>query len=144
MPILDFNTTPNECMAQSHFLFWIVIFTGSRRYSKDPNLVVNLTPKVNDMALMSLKAEAKSMLTVKALLLLLNWHPPKRSISMDITFPLSGSLLHIAMQLGLHMPVASQDSSGVKVKLSEEEIHRRAELWAYCIITYQRQAFHPS
>lgn len=141
MPVIEPDTTPNECFTQSEFLFWVIIFIGCRNYSKDPALPSDLAHKINHMALMAPKAESKNLYTVKALVLLLSWHPLKRSMNMDITFPLSGSLLHIAMQLGLHMPVASHESSGVKVNLSEEEMHKRAELWAYCIITYQRYDF---
>jgi hypothetical protein len=138
MPILEKSITPNICFSDSEFLFWTVLSIGCRKSPRNATLLINLAPKIQHMALMSLRAESKNLFTVKALLSLLSWHPLKPSLSMDVTFPLSGSLLHIAMQLGLHMPVASQANSGVTLNLSEEEIHKRAELWAYCIITYQR------
>lgn len=139
MPILNPATTPNRYYAQSSFLFWAIIGVSCRGHPEYSSLLDNLIPHVNEIALKSPKAEMKSLYTVKALLLLLTWHPSQRSLSMDITFPLSGSLLHIAMQLGLHMPVSSQDASTYnKIKLTEIEVNGRAELWAYCIVAYQR------
>lgn len=57
----------------------------------------------------------------------------------DLTFPMSGMLLHIAMQNGLHIPMSSHEFSRVKVPaLSEVDMTRRSELWAHCVIVYQR------
>jgi transcriptional regulatory protein LEU3 len=44
----------------------------------------------------------------------------------------------MAMHSGLHAPGFSQDFSKGHAKLPERELLRRAEMWAYVIITYQR------
>jgi hypothetical protein len=44
----------------------------------------------------------------------------------------------MAMQCGLHAPTFSQDFSKTYLKLPEQELVRRAEMWAYVVITYQR------
>jgi hypothetical protein len=68
----------------------------------------------------------------------LTWPLPKTAASHDTTYAISGSVIHMAMQIGLHIPTSSQDFSRVKVNLTETQIVRRAELWGYCIVTYQR------
>jgi len=44
----------------------------------------------------------------------------------------------MAMRCGLHAPTFSQDFSKAYLKLPEQEPARRAEMWAYVFITYQR------
>lgn len=122
----------------SPFLFWAIVGVGSRRYRKDPTLFGALAPKIINLALMSLKTKSATLSHIQALLLVLSWPFPPSSFCTDVTFPLSGSLIHVAMQAGLHIPVASQNFAKIGIKTTEEDIRKRAELWAYCIITYQR------
>lgn len=69
---------------------------------------------------------------------MLTWPFPKDVNYPDITFPLSGMLLHIAMQNALHIPMSSHEFSRVKIPaLSEADMIRRSELWAHCIIVYK-------
>lgn len=52
---------------------------------------------------------------------------------------MSGMLLHIAMQNGLHVPMSSHEFSRVKIPApSEADLLRRSELWAHTVIVYQR------
>ena len=63
-----------------------------------------------------------------------------------MTFPLSGMLLHISMQNGLHIPMSSHEFSRVKIPApSEADLVRRSELWAHTVIVYQRylKQLHP-
>jgi hypothetical protein len=82
--------------------------------------------------------QTPSIPNIKGLLLVLTWPWPKSSGSHDTTYAISGSVLHMALQIGLHIPTSSQDFSRVKVNLTETQIVRRAELWGYCIVTYQK------
>lgn len=76
--------------------------------------------------------------TIQGLLLLLTWPFPKGEHP-DVTFPLSGMLLHISMQNGLHIPMSSHEFSRVKIPApSEADLIRRSELWAHTVIVYQR------
>ncbi|KAL2008418.1 hypothetical protein VTN00DRAFT_6612 [Thermoascus crustaceus] len=138
MPILDASISPNVYYQRSPFLFWAIIGVGSRHYRKDPTLFGALAPKIINLALMSLKTKSATLSHIQALLLVLSWPFPPSSLCMDITFPLSGSLIHMAMQAGLHISVTSQNFAKIGIKMTEEDIKKRAELWAYCIITYQR------
>lgn len=138
VPFLDQSVSPNEYHRRSKFLFWAIIAVASRNWPKDPTLLDSLGEKVLNLALMSLRQV--TIPTIKGLLLILTWPFPKSAHGTpgDATFVISGSLLHMAMQIGLHIPTSSQDFSRVKIHLTEAEIVKRAELWGYCIVTYQR------
>jgi hypothetical protein len=136
LPMLDRNVTPNEYYQRSTFLFWAIIGTASRNFARDPTLLDCLGDKILNLALMSLRHPSVS--TIKGLLLVMTWPLPRAAGSTDVTYAISGSLLHMAIQIGLHIPTSSQDFSRVKVNLSDYEIAKRAELWGYCVLTYQR------
>jgi hypothetical protein len=140
MPIVQSPVLPNELFRQSVFLFWAVIGVACRSYTKDTSLLSTLTPKIENLSLLSLHSRFASLSTVKALLVVINWPFPKGSLSLDIEYPLSGGMLHMALQIGLHVPFLSQDFARVRLILTEEDITARAEVWAYCVILYQRWA----
>ena len=94
------------------------------------------------MALLSIVATSAPWHTIQGLLVNLTWPFPKDNGKPDVTFPLSGMLLHIAMQNGLHIPMSSHEFSKIKVPApSEADMIRRSELWAHCVIVYQRYVF---
>jgi hypothetical protein len=138
LPLISRERTPNFVYNASPFLFWAIIGVGVRRYPADPGVLKTLSQIVIDMALMSMKQRDMSLGTVKGLLLVLAWPFPKGGITSDVTYAIAGALPHVAMQCGLHHPIATQDFARVKIKLTEYEIQRRAELWAYCVVVYQR------
>lgn len=91
-----------------------------------------------EMAFISPTSLSPAWHTIQGLLLLLTWPLPKDSPG-DVTFPMSGLLLHIAMQNGLHVPVSSNKFSRNKISPpSGIDMARRAELWAHCVVVYQR------
>ncbi|KAJ5698831.1 hypothetical protein N7462_000836 [Penicillium macrosclerotiorum] len=138
LPILDPQTRPNAYYAQSPFLFWAVIAVGCRAYPRNPTLLMALARSVIEMAFLSALSTSPPWHTIQGLLLLLTWPFPKGDHP-DVTFPLSGMLLHIAMQNGLHIPMSSHEFSRVKLSVpSEADLLRRSELWAHCVIMYQR------
>ncbi|KAF2396638.1 Zn(II)2Cys6 transcription factor [Trichodelitschia bisporula] len=136
LPVLEQHLSPNAYYQQSEFLFWAIIGVACRNFPKNPTLLDSLGEKILTLALMSLRQP--SVPNIKGLLLIMTWPLPRSASSTDITYAISGSLLHLAMQIGLHIPTSSQDFSRVKVCLTEAEIAKRAELWGYCIVTYQR------
>ena len=87
---------------------------------------------------MSLNTSRVTLPTVRALLLLLHWPFPKVGGGSDLTFALSGAVVHIVMQIGLHLPMASQEFSKDKLRLTEEDLKMRVEIWGYCALIYQR------
>ncbi|KAF2103010.1 hypothetical protein NA57DRAFT_71993 [Rhizodiscina lignyota] len=138
LPIFNHSGRPNFIFTHSPFLFWAIIGIGVRRYPADPSVMKALSSSIIDMALMSMKQRDMSLSTIKGLLLVVAWPFPKNGITSDVTFAIAGALPHLAMQLGLHHPTATQDFARVRIKLTEAEIIRRAELWAWCVIVYQR------
>lgn len=138
LPILDPSVTPNTFYQHAPFLFWVVVSIGSRRYTLQPTLTLILALPVTQLALQSIMVRTKPIERMKGLILLLKWPFPCNSLYRDPSFLLSGTLLHMAMQCGLHAPTFSQDFSKTYLKLPEQELIWRAEMWAYVVITYQR------
>ncbi|KAE9961331.1 hypothetical protein BLS_002494 [Venturia inaequalis] len=136
LPILDPQLTPNDVYQRSPFLFWAIAGTASRNYDRDPTLLDCVGEKILNLALMTLRYP--NVYTIKGLLLVMTWPLPRAAGTTDVTYAISGSLLHMAIQIGLHIPTSSQDFSRVKVNLTEAEIRKRAELWGFCVLTYQR------
>lgn len=90
------------------------------------------------MALLSVLSTCAPWYTIQGLLLLLTWPFPKENRP-DVTFPLGGMLLHVAMQHGFHIPMSSHEFSRVKIPVSSDlDMVRRSELWAHCVLVYQR------
>jgi len=138
MPILDHSKPVDWYYNQSPFLFWSVIGVAYRTYSPDRVLFNSLAAKITERAYASLNPIHASLCTVKGLLLLLNWPFPSSSLGQDIHFSLCGGMLHMAMQIGLHVPLSSQDFTRVRIRLKDEDIKDRAELWAHCVLVYER------
>ncbi|KAJ6038501.1 hypothetical protein N7460_008272 [Penicillium canescens] len=138
LPILDPQTRPNAYYAQSSFLFWAVIGVSSRSYPQNPTLQTALAQDVTEMAFMSVLSTCAPWHTIQGMLLLLTWPFPKENRP-DVTFPLSGMLLHVAMQNGFHIPMSSHEFSRISIPApSELDMVRRSELWAHCVLVYQR------
>ncbi|CAG8292762.1 unnamed protein product [Penicillium salamii] len=138
LPILNAQVKPDIYYAQSPFLFWAVIGVCSRSYPRNPTLQTALAQEVTEMAFLSVLSTCSPWYTIQGLLLLLTWPFPKENRP-DVTFPLSGMLLHVAMQNGFHIPMSSHEFSRVKIPApSELDMIRRSELWAHCVLVYQR------
>ncbi|KAG0154449.1 hypothetical protein PDIDSM_17 [Penicillium digitatum] len=138
LPVLDAQTKPNSYYTQSPFLFWAVISVASRSYSRNPTLHTALAQEVTELAFLSVLSTCAPWYTIQGLLLLLTWPFPKENRP-DVTFPLSGMLLHLAMQNGFHIPMSSHEFSRGKIPASSDlDMARRSELWAHCVLVYQR------
>jgi transcriptional regulatory protein LEU3 len=138
LPILDPSVTPNTFYQYAPFLFWIIVSVGSRRYAQKPTLTQALALPVTQLTLQSMIVRTKPIERMKGLILLLNWPFPPGPFSRDPSFLLCGTLLNMAMHCGLHAPAFGQDFSKTYVELPEQETVRRAEMWAYVAIIYQR------
>ncbi|KAJ5153623.1 uncharacterized protein N7500_009062 [Penicillium coprophilum] len=138
LPIFDVQTKPNAYYAQSPFLFWAIIGVSSRSFPRNPTLHTALAQEVMEMAFLSVLSTCAPCYTIQGLLLLLTWPFPKENRP-DVTFPLSGMLLHVAMQNGFHIPMSSHEFSRVKIpESSDSDMVRRSELWAHCVLVYER------
>lgn len=139
LPIVDASGPPDLCYAESAFLFWAIIGVGARTY-RDQHILRSLAPKIINLACTSLQYTQKqsTIPIIKAFLLLVTWPFPRDTHATEVWFPFSGTLIHMALQIGLHIPAASQDFAREKVKLTQEDINSRYELWAYCVLAYHR------
>ena|ERR1700761_4105717 len=138
LPILPGDRGPDEYYSRCPPLFWSILAVASRRYQKDPTLLSSLSSKVFKLALLSTHSRSPGLPILKTLLNLLTWKFPTNDVSDEMNYVLCGSMIHLAVKLGLHLPLAAQDFSRVKIQLSESDIRRRTGMWATCVILYQR------
>ncbi|KAI9758608.1 MAG: hypothetical protein M4579_002984 [Chaenotheca gracillima] len=140
LPILDPLRPPEYYYDTCELLFWTVIVVAARRYKPLPQLLSSLAPSFSKMIWSTLGDIPQSYHVVKALCLICTWPLPTSSTSTDPTFMLSGVMMQIALQIGLHRPSHVQDFSRFHVKLREEELKDRVKTWATCNIVAQSVA----
>jgi len=121
----------------------MIVSVGARRYQVDTNLLTTLAGPVTRLVWSTLADIPQSFHVVKALCLLCTWPFPTSSTSTDPTFMLCGTMMQIAMQLGLHRPSHTQDFSKFRVELIESELRDKVRTWAVCNIVAQRCAISP-
>ncbi|KAL8845752.1 MAG: hypothetical protein Q9198_011356, partial [Flavoplaca austrocitrina] len=127
MPLLDPSITPDAYFAISPLLPWIIISVAARHYPPDPNLLPSLSAPVSVRLWATLADVPQNYVVVKALCILCTWPLPVSSTSSDPTFMLSGLMMQIAMQIGLHRPSHAQDFARFKEDLREEELRDRVK-----------------
>ncbi|KAH8805215.1 hypothetical protein F5884DRAFT_442907 [Xylogone sp. PMI_703] len=138
MPVLDRAVSPDTYFLVSPFLFWAVIGVASRSYDKDRSLFDRISPNVIDLFLSTTRSRSNTIFDIKGLLLVLSWRFAPTSLTTDITHRLSGMMLHMAMQMGLHQPIASQDLSRCRLQNNDINLNERAEVWGHCVVVYQQ------
>jgi len=138
LPFLDAFKSPDHYYQSSRLLFWAVISVASRRYTSDLSLLPSLAISVRRLLWSVLQSIPQNYHDVKALCLLCTWPFPMSSSSNDPTFMLSGTMMHLAMQVGLHRPSQAQDFSQFKIRLPPEDLQDRALTWMTCKIVAQR------
>ncbi|KAJ5053672.1 hypothetical protein NUH16_010745 [Penicillium rubens] len=77
---------------------------------------------------------------VKALCVLCTWPLPTTSQRTDATFMLSGLMMQIAMQLGLHRPVQAEEFTTFRMEVQGEALKDRLHTWVICNIVAQNVA----
>ncbi|KAI9847686.1 MAG: hypothetical protein M1837_001934 [Sclerophora amabilis] len=137
LPILDPQRPPDYYFNTCELLFWTVITVAARRSPPYPNLLSVLAPAVSKLVWSTLGEVPQSYHVVKALCLICTWPLPTSSTSTDPTFMLSGVMMQIALQIGLHRPSHCQDFTRFQVQLRDEELRDRVKTWATCNIVAQ-------
>ncbi|KAI9826995.1 MAG: hypothetical protein M1819_007089 [Sarea resinae] len=140
LPFLDPEKPPDQYYKASPLLFWAIISVAARRYNLEPTLLSSLSGPVSRLIWSTLAEVPQSYYIVKALCLLCTWPFPISSTSTDPTFMLTGTMMQIAMQIGLHRPSHAQDFTKIRVELREEELRDRVKTWAACNIVAQSVA----
>lgn len=138
LPIFDKRLNPNDCHSASPFLFWTIVVIGARRYNGDPTLILLLSSKVLELAKSAIFSTDKVLPAIQALVLLCTWQMPIDTLQKDVIPQLSGAMIQLATNVGLHVYGAVQDFTRVPQKYDTKQRNFRARLWAICIYTAQR------
>jgi hypothetical protein len=137
LPILEPSVPPDLMYGSSPLLFWVVVSIGSRKYGKHPTLINALSGRVTNLLLQSMTLRSKALEVIKGFVLVLTWPFPFGSFNHDPSFVFCGSLVHIALQCGLHIPYLGMTSSKLCSPVKDTSSVQRVKLWAYVVITYQ-------
>ena len=141
LPLLDPEKSSEYYHDVSPLRFWIMISVAARRLQ--PSLLKDLAGPLSELLWKTIAEIPQNYIVVKALCILCTWPLPIGSTSSDPTFMLSGLMMQIALQLGLHRPSHTQDFTKFKVELMEEEMRDRVQTWAAANATAQRYRTHP-
>ncbi|KAI4100628.1 MAG: hypothetical protein L6R37_005386 [Teloschistes peruensis] len=139
-PLLEPKTTPAAYHKGHALLFWVIISVAARHYPPEPNLLPSLSNPISKLLWATLADVPQNYIVVKALCILCTWPLPISQTSHDPTFMLAGTMMQIAMQIGLHRPSHAQDFARFKVEFREEELKDRVKTWVACNMISQRVA----
>ncbi|ESZ89865.1 hypothetical protein SBOR_9748 [Sclerotinia borealis F-4128] len=148
-----FTQTCDQTFAQGPVLGWGIVLVSARRYPQDPTLVLNLSKAYMKFLWNFISDMPQRLASIKALALLCTWPVPlirgftksrndKASATMglselDPTSMLSGIMMQIALQTGMHRPHHAQDFLKQTRDVSEAELRDRKLTWAICNIVSQ-------
>ncbi|KAM0158111.1 hypothetical protein ACHAQE_005696 [Botrytis cinerea] len=134
-------------------LGWGIVLVSARRYPQDPTLVLNLSKAYMKSLWNSISDMPQRSSSIKALALLCTWPVPlirgftksrndKASATMglselDPTWMLSGIMMQISLQTGMHRPRHAQDFLKQTRDVSDAELSDRKLTWALCNIVSQ-------
>ncbi|KAI9740821.1 MAG: hypothetical protein M1818_004426 [Claussenomyces sp. TS43310] len=137
LPLLDPHMTADHYFSLSPLLGWTIVLIASRRSPHEPTLMGTLSTAYNKLLWASISEMPQAYHVVKALCLICMWPLPINSSSIDPTFMISGIMMQIALQTGLHRPSHAQDFGKYVKEVNESEIRDRALTWAACNIIFQ-------
>lgn len=138
LPLLRPDQTPSHYFSHSPLLAWTVILIASRRFLPDPSLFEALSGPFMSLLWSTLAEVPQSYHVVQALCLFCTWPIPTSTSLNDPVFMLTGLMMQVAVQQGLHQPRNAQDFMRQKVELGEDVIEDRVKTWATCNIVAQR------
>lgn len=138
LPILS-PELPNTAWYNLHpLLHWTMLAIASRHYEGRLSLLGELQQSLSELLWTTLSQVPQSYHVIKALCLLCSWPLPSSSTSQEPTMMLTGIMVQLSMQFGLHRPSHAQDFSRFRIELREEDIADRMNVWAACNIVAQR------
>ena len=140
LPFLNAEQAPEDYYKKSPLLFWTIVLIGSRHWRGEQNLFATLARQVQLLVWSTLAEVPQNYHHVKALILLCAWPLPTSSTSTDPTFMISGMMMQIALQIGLHRPDHAQDFTKFRIELRQAELQDRVVTWCVCNMTAQRIA----
>lgn len=138
LPFLDPRTSPHDYYDSSELLFWSVISAASRRLQGQPTLLPKLARNVTDLLWQSLRSIPYSLRVVQSLIILCAWPFPTSSSTADPTYLLTGMMVLLGSQMGLHQPLNIQDFTKVSMNLNADEHSEWVKTWEACNIVAHR------
>ena len=135
LPLLE-ETNWKYYYELSRLLFWTVIIIATRR--RQGSLFERLINPYTGLLWSTISKVSQNYHDAKALCLLCTWPLPVNSTSKDPTYMLSGIMMKLAMQTGLHRPTAPKDFSKIPVHVRQEDIRDRLRTWIACNVVSQQ------
>ncbi|KAF5862691.1 hypothetical protein ETB97_011329 [Aspergillus alliaceus] len=140
LPLLNPQKPPDEYLRRCPLQAWTIICVASRRAPSEPGLLTALSGPFSRLLWSTITGVPQDYRVVKALCLLCTWPLPTTSQRTDATFMLSGLMMQIAMQLGLHRPVQPEEFTTFRMEVQGEAVKDRIQTWAICNIVAQNVA----
>ncbi|WPH01492.1 Hypothetical protein R9X50_00433800 [Acrodontium crateriforme] len=137
LPVLSPDVGPDAYFSLHPLLHWTIVAVAARRFDPKPGLLVELQRPLEEMIWTTLSQVPHVYHVCKALALICTWPLPNSSTSTEPTMMLTGVMIQLAMQYGLHRPSHAQDFSRFRVDLREEDIADRLNTWATVNIVAQ-------
>ncbi|KAJ5894996.1 hypothetical protein N7495_006687 [Penicillium taxi] len=140
LPLLNPPKPPEAYLNRCPLLAWTLICVASRRSPCEPGLLSALSGPFNRLLWSTITSVPQNYRVVKALCVLCTWPLPTTSQRTDTTFMLSGLMMQIAMQLGLHRPVQAEEFTTFQMEVQGEALKDRLHTWVICNIVAQNVA----
>ncbi|KAB8207397.1 hypothetical protein BDV34DRAFT_192183 [Aspergillus parasiticus] len=140
LPLLNPQKPPEEYYRRCPLQAWTIICVASRRAPSEPGLLTALSGPFSRFLWSTITGVPQDYRVVKALCLLCTWPLPTTSQRTDATFMLSGLMMQISMQLGLHRPVQPEEFTTFRMEVQGEAVKDRIQTWAICNIVAQNVA----
>jgi hypothetical protein len=130
--IFDGDKNPDAVYDTSPFLFWTIVYVGSRKYSRDPTIAGSLTRPLNELARQSLFDPEHALSTIRAAIAFCLWPPPINTTFKDPSHAIMGAAFQLAIQIGLPFAFRKQDFTRVPIERADIDLLFRPRLWMYC------------
>ncbi|KAL4880919.1 hypothetical protein BJY04DRAFT_190374 [Aspergillus karnatakaensis] len=139
LPLLDPEKSPLSYLQSCPLQAWTIICIASRQDLTHSGLLSTLSGPFTRLMWATLNGIPQDYNVIKAICLLCTWPLPTTSQRADPTFVLSGLMMQISMQLGLHRPVRSEEFTTLYVGHGEA-VKDRLQTWFVCNIVAQNVA----
>lgn len=161
-PILEVGHGHNHYFTVSPLLAWTIVYTAARHRTSESSLLERLSAPLQKLLWSTIADMPQKYHTVKALILLCNWPvvkqyavskvpnddvPPAPGLGLsevDPTYMLSGIMMQVALQTGLHRFSRSSDFVRMGRNTSAEELRHKHFTWTMCNIVAHKWIYRSS
>ncbi|PYH77491.1 hypothetical protein BO82DRAFT_395311 [Aspergillus uvarum CBS 121591] len=131
-----FEQSPLDYLRSCPLQAWTVICIASRRDASNPNFLNQLLGPFTRLMWATVNSIPQDYNVIKALCLLCTWPLPTTTQKADPTFVLSGIMMQLSMQSGLHRPVRAEEFTTLHISHGEA-VRDRLQTWLVCNIVAQ-------